>query len=148
MMIWVRAIPIHVTLRLLLLIVNVVALCAHAQVLSGSTGASSQWGSGWMNLAPPVDFTKGDRLRLRIGGTAQRIVIRLLPRGSSPDTPVGVTGGPVDVPKTRVVEIMLTQDHKQIVQISVHGGPNPWDMFPLGGANGPAGLISVERVKP
>ena len=119
-----------------------------AQALAGATGSSSQWGSGWLDLAPPVDFAKGEHLKLFIGGSADRIIIRLLPRGASPDTSAGIIAGVVNVPKSRIVEITLRENRKQIVQISVHGGPNPWGKFPLGGGNGPATIESAERVKP
>jgi len=119
----------------------------NAQNLAGPTGSSSKWGSGWLDLAPPVDFAKGDRLRLLIGGTADRIIVRLLPKGISPDTSTGVLGGAIAVSKSRIAEVIIPGDRKQIVQISVHGGPNPWGRFPLGGANGPATLESAERLK-
>lgn len=119
-----------------------------AETLAGAIGSSSQWGSGWLDLAPPVDFTKGDRLKLLIGGTANKILVRLLPKGASPDTSAGIVGGAIDVPKSRIVEVTLPQDRKQVIQISVHGGPNPWGKFPLGGGNGPATIESAERMKP
>ena len=119
-----------------------------AGTLTGASGSSSQWGSGWIDLAPAVDFKKGDRLKLLIGGTANKILVRLLPKGQSPDTSVGLVGGPVDVPKSRVVEVELTQDRKQVIQISVHGGPNPWGKFLLGHDNGPASLESAELIEP
>lgn len=55
-----------------------------AETLAGAIGSSSQWGSGWLDLAPPVDFTKGERLKLLIGGTANKILVRLLPREHRP----------------------------------------------------------------
>ncbi|MGA2902749.1 MAG: hypothetical protein ABSD98_02885 [Candidatus Korobacteraceae bacterium] len=121
---------------------------ANAQALAGATGASSQWGSGWLDLGPPVDFTKGDRLKLLIGGTATKVVVRLLPKGASPDMSVGIVLGVIDVPRSRIVEITIPEERKQVVQISVHGGPNPWGRFPLGGGNGPATIESAERLKP
>jgi hypothetical protein len=57
--------------------------------LDGEIGSSSQWGSGWLNLASPRDFVKGDRLRLRVGGTAEKILVRLLAKGMSPDSSLG-----------------------------------------------------------
>lgn len=119
-----------------------------AESFAGVTGSSSQWGSGWMLFAPAVDFKKGDKLRIIIGGTAKKVVVRLLPKGRSPDTSVGVIGGPVIVPSTRVVEVTLSEDRKQVVQISVHGGVNPWNEFNLGGDNGSATIVSIERTVP
>jgi hypothetical protein len=120
----------------------------NAQVLAGATGSSSQWGAGWLDLAPPVDFAKGDRLKLFIGGSATKVVVRLLPRGAPPDTSVGIIADVIDVPRSRIVEITIPEYRKQVVQISVHGGPNPWGRFPLGGGNGPATIESAERLKP
>lgn len=121
---------------------------SRAEVLAGAPGVAPQWGSGWINLAPPVDFTKGDRLRILIGGEANKVLVRLLPKGQPPDSSVGIVREPIDVPKTRIVELVLPQDHKQVVQISVHGGSNPWGKFPLGGGNGAATIESAERIKP
>jgi hypothetical protein len=117
-------------------------------LLAGAPGSSSQWGSGWISFAPAVDFAKGEHLKLLIGGSADKILVRLLPKAASPDTSVGLIGGVINVPKSRIVEVTLPEDRKQVVQISVHGGPNPWGSFPLGGGNGPATLVSAERVKP
>jgi hypothetical protein len=100
-----------------------------------------------MILAPPMDFTKGDKLRVTVGGTAKKIVVRLLPKNQSPDSSAGVVGGPIDVPSTRVIEVILTGDRKQVAQISVHGGPNPCNEYDLGGNNGPATIKVVERTK-
>lgn len=131
----------------------VLALClcltavAGTETIMGTTGSSSQWGSGWMVLAPPMDFAKGDKLRVTLGGTAKKIVLRLLPKNQSPDSSAGVVGGPIDVPANRVVEVVLTEDRKQVSQISVHGGPNPWNEYDLGGNNGPATIKVVERTK-
>jgi len=119
-----------------------------AENLAGATGSSSQWGSGWLDLAPPVDFAKEERLKLLIGGSADKILVRLLPKGASPDTSVGIIGGAINVPKSRIVEVTLPEDRKQVVQISVHGGPNPWGKFPLGGGNGPATIEYADRMKP
>ncbi|HXM24117.1 MAG TPA: hypothetical protein VN948_22875 [Terriglobales bacterium] len=119
-----------------------------AQTLAGVTGSSSQWGAGWLDLAPPIDFAKGEHLKLFIGGSADKILVRLLPKGASPDTSAGIIPGVVNVPKSRIVEVTIPENRKQVAQISVHGGPNPWGKFPLGGGNGPATIESAERVKP
>ncbi len=114
--------------------------------LDGTTGSSSQWGSGWIDLATPMDLAKGTRLRVRVGGTAKKIFVRLLAKGVSPDSSRGIVGGAVTVPENRVVEVRLDVDRKGIRQISVHGGPNPWNKQ-LGSTNGPATLEAVEVMK-
>jgi hypothetical protein len=118
-----------------------------AEPLPGTLGAAAQYGSGWIDFAQPVDFAKGDRLRLVIGGTASKILVRMLEKGQSRDAAEGLVGGPIDVPKTRVIELVLGESRAQVVQISVHGGANPWGKFPMPG-NGPAALQSVERLPP
>ena len=118
------------------------------QLLVGETGSSSRWGSGWLDLATTTDFARGERLRLRIGGTASKILVRLLTKGKPPDSSVGIVGGAITVPKDRIAEVLLDTDRKDIIQISVHGGPNPWGRFPLGGSNGPATLEAVELIRP
>lgn len=114
----------------------------------GRIGASDKWQSGWLDLNTPTDFKQGDMLRIRVGGNARKIVIRLLPEGEKPDDPVGFEACDVPVPESRVVERTLGQDHPRIKQISVHGGPNPWGLCPLGGGNGPATLFSVHSGRP
>jgi hypothetical protein len=117
------------------------------ELVAGETGSSLQWGSGWLDLATVTDFAAGDLLRLHIGGTADRILVRLLPEGKFPDSSDGIIGGAVTVPENRIVEVVLDKDRKGIIQISVHGGPNPWGKFPLGGGNGPATLLAAELVR-
>jgi hypothetical protein len=119
---------------------------ACSQTVPGNPGASPQWGSGWMDLATSTDFKQGEKLRLRIGGTATKILVRFLSKGTDPNTPSGIDGEPLQIPANRIVEMTLKTDHLNVVQVSVHGGPNPWGYFPLGGGNGPAHLLSIERL--
>ena len=121
---------------------------ASIQFLAGECGSSPRWGSGWLDLATITDFAAGDLLRLRIGGTANKILVRLLPEGKFPDSSVGILGDPVTVPENQIVEVVLNKDRKGVIQISVHGGPNPWGKFPLGGGNGPATIEAAELVRP
>lgn len=109
-------------------------------------GSSPQWGSGWCDFPSPVAFQKGERLRLAIGGSATKIIVRLLPKGIDPNTTVGVIPTSFTVPSTRLLEVTMPHDAPAIVQISVHGGPNPWGQYPLGAGNGPATISGVERL--
>ena len=120
---------------------------AQAENLAGVPTLGPQWGSSWIDLDPPIDFAKGERLKIAMGGNATRILVRLLPKGVSPETSEGIIGGVIKVPRSRVVEIKLAESRKQIVQISVHGGPSPWGKFQLGENNEPATIDSVERLK-
>jgi hypothetical protein len=113
------------------------------QRVAGQIGYSEQWGSGWLQLSTVSDFKRGERLRLLIGGSAQKVVIRLLSKGESPDGPSGVFGT-FNVPPDRYVVATLDGDYQNVFQLSVHGGPRPWNMFPLGGGNGPATLIKAD----
>lgn len=134
---------------MLLLSLSVLTFSANAstKLLVGETGFSSRWGSGWLDLATVTDFEKGHRLRLTIGGTAKNILVRLLAKGQFPDSSSGIVGGTVTVPQNRVVEVELQTDRKNIIQISVHGGPNPWGRFPLGGGNGPATIEAAYLIR-
>ena len=91
-----------------------------------------------------IDFHQGDKLRLKVGGTASRVVVRLLQKGTSPDDPVGVDGGVVRVPTSKEVELELQGNHADVIQVSVLGGVDPFGLYPLGGGNGPATLLSAE----
>lgn len=117
------------------------------KLLAGKYGSSSEWGSGWLDLATTTNFMRGDRLRLTIGGTADTILVRLLPKGKSPGSSVGIVAGAITVPENRIVEVVLDTDRKGIIQISVHGGPKPWGKFPLGGGNGAATLETAELIR-
>lgn len=129
----------------------IAVMCAYtvtvySEPLQGGIGASAHWGSGWLDLFKSTSFHRGDRLKLRVGGTANTIVVRFLEEGADPDDPSGIDGGPIKVPIDRLVEIVLQEDHENVIQISIHGGPNPWGLFLMGGGNGPATLLGAERV--
>ncbi len=121
---------------------------ASAQPLKGDIGHSEHWGSGWIDLKTPTDFKRGDKVRLKIGGSAKRIIVRFLPKDEQADDPVGIEGGAVPLERAdRTVDITFQEDHLQTKQISVHGGTNPWGLYPLGEDNGPATLLRAERLK-
>ena len=118
-----------------------------AETLQGELGVSSRWGSGWLDLSRMMDFKEEDKLRLQIGGTAEKILVRLLGRGISPDSPSGIVGGAIDVPTNRIVELKLDTDYNNIIQISVHGHSSPWNLYDLGAQNGPATLLKAELLE-
>jgi hypothetical protein len=120
---------------------------AAGETLLGTPGVSKRWGSGWVDLNKAVDLKKGDRLRLKIGGTAKKILVRLLSDLDRADEPEGIVGDTRSVPANRLVEVVLDADYLSVKQISVHGNPRAWS-WSLGGDNGPATLESVERVHP
>jgi hypothetical protein len=134
-------------LHIAIVLASMSAAAHAAEAMPGTVGASTQYASGWIDFAQPVDFSRGERLRFVIGGTATKILIRMLSKGQSRDGSDGLLGGVIDVPKTRVVELSLGENRAQVIQISVHGGPNPWGKFPMPG-NGPATLQAIERLPP
>lgn len=141
------------TRNVALILVTVVFTLVTTQVaaqgaLTCTPGAAPQWGSGWCDFSTPVRFAKGERLRLAVGGSAMKIIVRFLPMSGKgkEDTPIGVIPVPYAVPQSRLVEVVVPHDTSGIIQISVHGGPNPWNQYPLGAGNGPATLTGVERL--
>lgn len=118
----------------------------NAQLLVGRNEKFPQWNSGDIALTQPVDFKEGDRLRIQLGGKAKRVVVRLLPKGEAPETSVGAIGI-FEVPQNRIVEVTLTEERPQVIQVSVHGGPNPWGDFELGEDNGAATIVSASVVR-
>lgn len=109
-------------------------------------GASPQWKSGWCDFGTPVSFNQGERLRLAVGGSAKQIIVRLLPRGTDSNTTIGVYPTLLNVPENRFVEFTVPNNTSDIVQISVHGGPNPFGQYPINPGNGPATISGVERL--
>lgn len=118
---------------------------ALAQPLDGYYEASPRWGSGWLDLRQPTTLESGICLRLTIGGTASRVLIRFLRIDDDPNRPVGIVGGIHNVPESREIVVRLSRSFPNIRQISVHGNPKAWH-YDLGGTNGPATLESVTVV--
>lgn len=116
-----------------------------AQPLDGKYSASPEWGSGWLDLAKPINIKSGTCLRIEVGGSASKVLIRFLSEGENPDLPIGISGGIQSVPNTRVLMAQVTHDYSNVIQISIHGNPDPWQ-FDLGTNNGPATLDSIEAV--
>jgi hypothetical protein len=120
----------------------------HSIELQGSSGSSAKWRSGWLDLNRPTTFSSGSKLRLKIGGSAKTVLVRLLPLGGSATEPEGILGDAVSVPEDRVVEIELDHQRTEIKQISVHGGANPFGEYPLSPDNGAATLLHAELITP
>jgi hypothetical protein len=142
-----KSLALKCKILVLFSLVAIYGYAAYAESLTGKVGSSSQYGSGWIDLKPVKSFKAGDKLRLKIGGTAKKIVVRLLPRGDDSNDPIGIVETDLTVPKSRVVTVTLKEDHLMTIQISVHGGPKPWT-YSLGEGNGPATLEKAERLDP
>jgi len=134
----------------LLLVVFIAVLSIEGSVIGQPLdclfGSSSRWGSGWCDFEHPINLTEGTCLRLSIGGTANKILVRILRAGEDPNEPIGLLGNPITVPNNRKIIIRLERTYSNVVQISVHGGPQAWH-FNLGSNNGPATLLMVEQVE-
>jgi hypothetical protein len=117
-------------------------------LLTGSKGnaAGDGWQSTYLNLAPRRDFRVGDRFRIKLLGTAKKVLVRLLPYSTPPDKNDGIEGGIRDVHGDKTLEITLTTDHYDISQISVHAGHKAWQTD-LGPKNGTVTLVSIEYIK-
>jgi hypothetical protein len=113
--------------------------------LEGKVGSSDEWGSGWMDLNQPIDFPTGSHLKITVGGSASRVLVRALREGQSHDKPGGVLGA-FTVPASRVVEVAINAPKPGIGHISVHGSSKPFD-WDLGSGNGPASLSTIEYCK-
>ncbi len=122
------------------------AFSVSAESIPGAIGSSTRWAVGWIDLDKITDFKKGDRLKITVGGTAKKILIRFLPKGADPNDPTGIDDGPRQVPDSRVLEVTLESDHTGIMQISAHGGQNPFGIYSLGEDNGLASLVNIERI--
>lgn len=121
------------------------SLNVSAQYIDGKYSIFPKWGSSALELRQPMTFKSGTCIKLKIGGSASKVLVRFLRLGDSADDPIGILGGIRNVPKTGIITIKLTELYPNIIQISVHGNPKPWD-FDLGSKNGPAKLESVTIV--
>ena len=113
------------------------------QQLHGKIGSSRQYYSGWLDLQSITKFQIGDELIIRVGGTAQQVLIRLLPKDGDPSSPIEIVGNARRVPPDHVIRVILESNYSQIKQISVHGGPSPWGQYDLGATNGYATIVNV-----
>jgi hypothetical protein len=112
--------------------------------LTGNLGSSSRWESGWIDLTKTTSLHAGDKVRLKVGGTAEQVLVRFLSKGDSADDPEGIENSVLSVSALGFAEVTLQGDHADVTQISVHGGPKPFGLYSLGGGNGPATLQGVE----
>ena len=115
--------------------------------LEGQIGQAKRWSSDWVDLNKAMDFHNGDSLIVIVGGTADRIVLRLLSEGKDPNSPNGVVGRIHQVNANGEVHDGLSRDFHNVIQISVHGGENPWGVYPLGTGNGAAFIQKVTLIR-
>jgi hypothetical protein len=122
---------------------------AQAAPLEGQRGeaAGTVWQSSWLDLNKVTAFKRGERLKLRLQGAAENVVVRLLDADSDPSESTGIEGGVHKVPGNGVLELKLQRDHPKVTQISVHADKEAWGR-PLGERNGRITLLGVERLSP
>lgn len=104
--------------------------------------AGSGWQSAYMDLNPPKDFKKGDRLIIRVEGSAEYVKLRLLPENGNASQPTGVLGSKMKVPPGGKIELMLTEARPKVKQISVHAGREAWGEV----INPNGGDIKIQRI--
>ena len=117
-----------------------------AEQLAGDTGsgAGNEWQSSWLDLRGPMTFRKGERVLIKVQGSAEKVLVRLLPKASPPESADGIEGGPRSVPASHILVVTLESDHPDVKQISVHAGKKAWNTS-LGANNGTIQVVSIER---
>jgi TIR domain-containing protein len=134
-------------------VLEMVELSATVTPLQGDFGSEGESYASWIDLAVPEGFVAGDRIKLTLGdpirhsdGPAQKLLVRLLRHNEKAGKPFGVLAPEgMAVPPSRILEVKLTRDYDNVVQISVHGGETPWHYF-LGKGNGSAKLLNAELI--
>jgi hypothetical protein len=116
-----------------------------AQSMACKSSPISEYDSGWCSFTSPIAFEKGDRLSLTVVGDATQVIVRLLPKDANPNTATGAISKPFAIPPNRKIELTIADKTLPITQISVHGGPNPWGLYPLSPNNKGATITGVER---
>lgn len=113
--------------------------------LQGKTGEAggAVWRSSWITLEQPLNFKKGDKLRIQVHGDAENVLVRLLPAGMSPASSAGVEGSLRSVSGGGLLEVVLERDHPNVLELSIHSGKEAWGK-PLSGINGTARIMTVD----
>lgn len=121
-----------------------IPLASNAAEIAGKPdqSAGSGWQSAYMDLDPPRDFKKGDRLVIRVEGSAEFVKLRLLPQTGNPSQPTGVLGAKIKVPPGGKIEVTLADAHPKVKQISVHAGKEAWGEV----INPNGGEIKIQRI--
>jgi len=117
---------------------------ANAEEIAGRADQASGagWQSAYMDLDPPRDFKKGDRLVIRVEGSAEYVKVRLLPQAGNPSQPTGVVGGKMKVPPGGKIELTLNEVRPKVKQVSVHAGREAWGEL----INPNGGEIRIQRI--
>ena len=132
--------------RLLLLCLSLSPNIVSADQIPAQCAASSEYSSSWCDFAEPQSFDKGTQLALQVDGEAKRVLVRVLRSGQNPNDKAGIVGSVVDVPESGPITVTLPRSYTDVSQISVHGGPKPWN-HDLGADNGAPTLVSIDRIE-
>src|SRR5271157_126084 len=126
-------------------VTRVNALVAYGAPLHGSIGKASgpNWQSAYMDLDPPRDFKRGERLQIKLQGTAEWVRVRLLPHDAKPEQPTGLIGEKMRVPPGGVLEVVLQKDYPRVKQVSVHAGKEAWGEL-IDAKGGEAIIVSID----
>ena len=116
--------------------------------LAGTRGQSDEFHSAWLNLDPVQTFKDGDELVIRVAGSANNVLVRLLGRDMDPNHWEWLIGFDHASPTDRILRVVLDRDYTNVMQISLHGGANPWDLSPpFPPNNGNPVILSVSVVR-
>ena len=109
---------------------SIVATASGAQdrVLSGVAGSEAggsqenRWCAAWWDLPAPMSFSAAEIVCVNVLASKNtNVLVRLLPKDSSPQNAAGIVGGIRQVPQNGAIRVPLTKDYADVRQISVHG---------------------------
>jgi TIR domain-containing protein len=131
--------------------------------LPGEPGSDARSSSSWISLSPRQNLRRGQQLRLILGSSleskkklakiksAKIVLVRFLRDSDDANEPIGiVTPSGIAIPdgKDRAIEITIPADFDRTRIISIHGGPEPFNVCYFGADNGsPPRLIRAELVE-
>lgn len=117
--------------------------------IEGVIGRNPQYKSGWIELKNPRSFRPDDKIKLEIGGDANRILVRFLHRDGDPNSLSSSNWQVASIPPAnRKIEVIIDGKYPDIEQISVHGGADPFGMgFNFPENNGDATLLKAWECK-
>lgn len=126
-----------------------VSMPAQGDPIGGPPGQSSgeNWQSAYVDIDPPRDFLKGERLKIQVQGTAEWVRVRLLPQSGAYDRPTGLIVGKMKVPPGGVLELVLKKERPKVKQVSVHAGKLAWGEL-LNPNGGTVEIVSVDVATP
>lgn len=119
-------------------------IASSAEEIAGrpDQAAGPNWQAAFMDLNPPKDFKKGDRLVIRVEGSAEYVKVRLLPENGNASQPTGVVGSKMKIPPGGKIALTLMEARPKVKQISVQAGREAWGEV----INPNGGDIKIQRI--